>query len=79
MLKAGAPNIMGTASSFRFTSSCGGSGALKAYKSAGLGSEGSGSWGYGYIDLDASRSNSVYGAAETIQPPALQKISQVKF
>ena len=79
VLKAGAPNITGTASGFRFVSSCGGSGALKAYKSAGLGSEGSGSWGYGYIDLDASRSNSVYGAAETIQPSALQKISQVKF
>ena len=79
MLKAGAPNIMGTASGFRFVSSCGGSGALKAYKSAGLSTDGSGSWGYGYIDLDASRSNSVYGAAETIQPPALQKISQVKF
>lgn len=31
------------------------------------------------IDFDASRSSSVYGAANTVQPPALSLIPQIKF
>ncbi len=31
------------------------------------------------IDFDASRSSSVYGASNTVQPPALQLIPQIRY
>ena len=34
---------------------------------------------FGTINFNASRSNEIYGSADTVQPPALQLIPQVKF
>ena len=34
---------------------------------------------YGDVDFDASRVNPVYGASETVQPPALSLIAQIKY
>ena len=31
------------------------------------------------IDFDASRSSSVYGTSNTVQPPALQLIPQIRY
>ena len=31
------------------------------------------------LEIDASRSSSVYGKSDTVQPPALQLIPQIKF
>ena len=31
------------------------------------------------INMNASRSNSIYGASSTVQPPALQLITQIKY
>ena len=31
------------------------------------------------LNLDASKSNSIYGSSETVQPPALQMIAQIKY
>ena len=31
------------------------------------------------IDFDASRSNPIYGASDTVQPPALSLIAQIKY
>lgn len=32
-----------------------------------------------YIGLQANRSNSIYGSSNTVQPPALQLIPQIKY
>lgn len=43
-------------------------------------SEGSAGWGYNaQIDFDASRSNQIYGASETVQPSALRALACIKF
>ena len=34
---------------------------------------------YGELGFDASRSSKIYGAAETVQPPAINAIIQVRF
>ena len=31
------------------------------------------------MDFDASRSSSIYGASNTVQPPALQLIPQIRY
>ena len=33
----------------------------------------------GYLHVDANRSNSIYGASTTVQPPAILLIPQIKF
>ena len=43
-------------------------------------SEGSAGWGdNAQIDFDASRSNQIYGASETVQPSALRALACIKF
>ena len=94
MLEAGLPNITGTVNGVdssvdgtrgdgAFASSTGGEpfsswgGALYKY---GAGSEtGSSSGSGGGVGLNANLSNTIYGASDTVQPPALQLISQIKF
>ena len=44
----------------------------------------SGSYGQGdeakfRLNIDASRSSAIYGASDTVQPPALSLIPQIKF
>lgn len=33
----------------------------------------------GTVTFDASRSNSIYGASDTVQPPAITLIPQIKY
>ena len=42
-------------------------------------SAGSGSVYGGIVTLDASKSNPIYGASATVQPPALTMIAQIKY
>jgi len=34
---------------------------------------------FGYSDFDASRSNAIYGASTTVQPPAVKLIPQIRY
>lgn len=36
-------------------------------------------YGQGSFTFDASRLNSIYGAANTVQPPAISLIPQIKY
>ena len=86
-MAAGLPNIVGDIGGFIY--SLNGSGAMDgahgAFASGGNLSTFkntivSGSAWYDFIaSFNASRSNPCYGNAETVQPPALQLIPQIKF
>lgn len=71
-VEAGLPNITGDANRAYFNSALSYSGALYVDTRQGGGSlSGSGSTGQNNIHFDASRSNDIYGASDTVQPPAL--------
>ena len=38
-----------------------------------------GSFGVKDLSFDASRSDAIYGAADTVQPPAIQLLPQIKY
>ena len=48
------------------------------YSASGAGDSGN-RINYGDVDFDASRANPIYGASETVQPPALSLIAQIKY
>lgn len=78
-LAAGAPAIKGTISTSGYSGLANGTGAFKA---TGGSFDTGGDVKYGYAstaDFDAERSSAVYGAANTIQPPSLQLIVQIKY
>lgn len=78
-LAAGAPAIRGTISTSGYSGLANGTGAFKATGSA-FDTGGDVKYGYsGIADFDAERSSSVYGAANTIQPPSVQLIGQIKY
>lgn len=69
LIEAGLPNIIGSCGSFR----CGGdktSGALYLTSAASVGG-GTGGGGYN-ANIDASRSNSIYGNSNTVQPQTIK-------
>ena len=76
--KAGIPNITGTVSDVVSTS-----GGLHSSGAFGVQNKGRGggdsSWYYGTINFDAARCSATYGASDTIQPPALSFIPQMKY
>lgn len=76
---AGLPNITGSVSGLRQVSSSSGTGAFSAFKSGGLNSDGSGSWGHGGFNFDASRSSSIYGTSTTVQPKSLTVRAIIKY
>lgn len=82
-VEAGLPNIVGTAITGEFYFGwVGGSGSLnmeKAEDSQRAGSSSGNEWGGGRLSLDASKSNTIYGASSTVQPPALALIPQIKY
>ena len=78
VLKAGLPNITGAVSTVVSTSGgLQGSGAFSVQNNGRGG--GDSSWYYGTINFDANRCSATYGASDTIQPPALSLIPQIKF
>ena len=82
VISAGLPNITGNGGSF-FGGGAESSGAL--YKTPvseatrATTTVGGDDSRYDYLNIDASRSSSIYGLSETVQPPALSLIPQIKF
>ena len=79
-LDAGLPNITGVTTWHIANGYYGqSSGAFVATNATSSGMLGNGSGGGISEDFDASRSNPIYGASATVQPPALTMIAQIKY
>lgn len=78
-IAAGLPNIAGSFHIMRAGPS--------SFKGAFYGNSGSQGWGVGNNDVmtegdvyfKASRSSNIYGASNTVQPPAISLLPQIKF
>lgn len=78
-LAPGLPNIMGGASGGTCESFSAGTGALTGTEKITSSGRAAGSGGGEFsINFDASQSNNVYGASNTVQPPAIALIAQLK-
>lgn len=79
VLAAGLPNITGNSLGVQAIGAPNYAGALYAFSSGGatFGSNGGGGWTS--IGLDASRSNSIYGASTTVQTPAIAANIFIKY
>ena len=86
-IEAGLPNIVGEAVNGYLLSQrsanpppFAGKGAVQAIyakdNGAGPGTE---KHNYAHLKIDASKSNPIYGASATVQPPALTMIAQIKY
>lgn len=82
-IEAGLPNITGSLlTSFRSTSratSDVGDGALLASRVGAAGESGGDNQSIWNIDLNASRSNPIYGNSDTVQPPSLTTRWYIKY
>lgn len=67
---AGLPNITGSYYEELMNPSETGTGALEVNATAANRGNTTGNYGYGFISFDASRSSSIYGQSNTVQPPA---------
>ena len=79
VIAAGLPNITGSAATYSENKGFyAPTGAL--YNSTGGGNRNRGDDGNtNVINIDASRCNSIYGSSQTVQPPAITLIAQIKF
>ena len=77
VLSAGAPNIIGVGA-FGKGDTLKPSGAFQAFYQDNYGATGAGAIAY-FSDFDASRCSNVYGASDTVQPPAISMIPQIKY
>lgn len=78
-LAPGLPNIMGRASGGTCESFSAGTGALTGTKKITSSGRAAGSGGGTFsINFDASQSNNLYGASDTVQPPAIALVAQIK-
>lgn len=80
MIEAGLPNVTGNCYNLMGNPGSA-SGALNSSHNniKGSAQEGSGNLGWRNFDFNASWSNSIYGASDTVQPPALNLIPQIRF
>ena len=85
-VEAGLPNITGSIKNIPqghavFDAILVQSGALSTKTAKKYGVTGSGTYSdwSDSIDFDASHSNPIYGASDTVQPPALSLIAQIKY
>ena len=79
-IAAGLPNITGRYADQGFDTAASGTGAM--YNAGGLINgthHGNIQSGYTSVGFDASRSNAIYGASTTVQPPAITMIPQIKY
>ena len=82
VISAGLPNITGrTTGGFGgyLCEGAGGTGALYIAGKSGFATFADGVLNRNYIGFNASLSNAIYGNSDTVQPPALQLIPQIKF
>lgn len=78
-LAPGLPNIMGKASGGTCESFSDGTGALTGTRKTISSGRAAGSGGGVFsINFDASQSNNLYGASDTVQPPAIALVAQIK-
>ena len=77
VLNAGLPNITGKLNAIKSFDSSPYSGSFECLDS--LGGVQTGGYQAGKASFDASRSNSIYGASTTVQPPAFSLMPQIKF
>lgn len=68
-IEAGLPNISGTIG--QIIGADGSSGAFNNYQTSGSVNQGS-QLGVWFVNMDASRSSSIYGNSETVQPPSIK-------
>ena len=78
---AGLPNITGKVTGLggTYAPEIGGEGALNLSNRRDVTGWGDGGETKVDLDFDASRSNEIYGASATVQPPALALIPQIKY
>lgn len=76
IINAGLPNITGEISDM--PSWGGSSGAISSWRKDGVHNDGGTGGRYAW-NFDASRSSSIYGASNTVQPPTIALIPQIKF
>lgn len=78
---AGLPNITGTIFGVLAYNTSYDPGALYIEEADNLGTlwHSSSDCGNAPVHIDASRSNAIYGASDTVQPPALALIPQIKY
>ena len=77
IINAGLPNITGAINNALFDSARG-TGAFTTWKEGSMKGDGA-LYSKAAANFDASRSSSIYGASDTVQPPALSLIPQIKF
>lgn len=79
-VEAGLPNITGATAGFTYTDLAQ-SGALTIKEKSNVGLSGGydNSFRRTLVGFDASRSNPIYGASSTVQPPAIALIAQIKY
>lgn len=77
---AGVPNITGDFYTLKYNDSSSATGAFKLSESSyNLASSSGSASGTVKYSMDASKSSSIYGSSETVQPPAVKLISQIKY
>ena len=84
ILEPGLPNVLGSAilgSPGRYLSLGATSGAISAINSGATGGSGSSASASSNCTLsfNAKKSNVIYGNSDTVQPPAIQLIPQIKY
>lgn len=77
VLNAGLPNITGKLNAIKSFEDSPYSGLFECLSN--LGGVQTGGYQAGKVSFDASRSNSIYGASTTVQPPAFSLMPQIKF
>lgn len=79
-IEAGLPNITGTVLQYRNDSLPNSDGAF-SYRDVSIGSAGSGTIATTVrsVYFDASKSNSIYGKSDTVQPPSVKTIFCIKY
>ena len=79
-LSAGLPNITGTDSKqWSWAGNNTKAGAFVPRRGQTAGGTPVGSSETAFFDFDASKSNAIYGASSTVQPPAIMLLPQIKY
>ncbi len=76
---AGLPNITGQQLFYAYVMQGNWSGAIYGSASGSRVNNGSAGTGYGAMSFDASRSNTIYGASTTVQPPAIKLLPILRY
>ena len=81
VLTAGLPNITGTVGDYHtnIRNQNGSFTIIENHSTLTRGASSSGTEIYDNISFDASRSSTIYGNSDTVQPPAIVLIPQVKY